>query len=140
MRHATELYSLLSEKALTESVLFVFSDWGPDHRVTYMSVKLSMICFFPQLDLDYLCAARTAPYHSFHNPPERIVSILNLGLQSVGLARATMSEEMEEKIASCNSVSEIRCVAKDNNPLRDSLWIQLLQSRRCYPPSHSVCS
>lgn len=86
-----------------------------------MSVKLSMICLFLQLDLDYLCAARTAPYHSFRNPAERIMSILNLGLQSGGLARASMSEEMEEKIASCNSVSEIRHVAKDNNPLRDSL-------------------
>lgn len=52
--HATELYSLLSEKALTESVMFVFSDRGPDHRVTYMSVKLLMICLhiFLQLDLD----------------------------------------------------------------------------------------
>ena len=121
--HATELYSLLSEKALTESVMFVFSDGGPDHRVTYMSVKLLMICLhvFLQLDLDYLCVARTAPHHSFHNPAERIMSILNLGLQFVGLARASMSEEMEEKITFCNSVSEIRCVAKDNNPLRDSL-------------------
>ena len=80
-----------------------------------------MICLFLQLDLDYLCAGRTAPCHSFHNPAERIVSILNWGLQSVGLVRASMSEEMEEKIAFCNSVSEIRCVAKDSKPLRDSL-------------------
>lgn len=29
IRHATEVYLLLSEKALTESVLFVFSDGGP---------------------------------------------------------------------------------------------------------------
>ena len=82
-----------------------------------MSVKLSMICLFLSLDLDYLCAARTAPYHSFCNPAERIMSILNLGLQFVGLARASMSKEMEEKIASCNSVSEIQRVTKDNKPL-----------------------
>ena len=49
------------------------------------------------------------------------MSILNLGLQFVGLARASMSEEMEEKITSCTSVSEMRRMAKDNNPLRDSL-------------------
>lgn len=29
--------------------------------------------------MDYLCAARTAPYHSYRNPVERIMSILNLG-------------------------------------------------------------
>ena len=88
IRHSTELTTLLSDKALTRPVLFLYSDGGPDHRVTYMS-KVSMICLFLQLDLDYLCAARTAPYHSFRNPAERIMSILNLGLQSVGLARAS---------------------------------------------------
>ena len=31
IHHATELHSLLSEKALRDSVLFVFSDGGPDH-------------------------------------------------------------------------------------------------------------
>ena len=86
-----------------------------------MSVKLSLICLFLELDLDYLLAVRTAPYHSFRNPAERIMSILNLGLQSVGLARASMSKEMEDKVGSCNSVSEIRRVAKNNEPLRDSL-------------------
>ena len=92
IRHATELHSLLSEKASSDSVLFVFSDGGPDHQVTYLSVKLFLICLFLELDLDYLCAARTAPYHSFRNPAERIMLILNLGLQSVGLARASMTK------------------------------------------------
>ena len=64
IRHAVELANLISETAKIKSVLFIYSDGGPDHRVTYMSVKLSMIFLFLYLDLDYLCAARTAPYHS----------------------------------------------------------------------------
>ena len=68
-------------------MLFVYSDGGPDHRLTYMSVKLSLICLFLKLDLNYLCAGRTASYHS-------------------GLARAEQPEEFEREIAKCNSVSE----------------------------------
>ena len=86
-----------------------------------MSVKLSMICLFIELDLDYLCASRTAPYHSFRNPAERIMSVLNLGLQSVGLARAVMEDGMETAVASCNSVAEIRRVASQKEGLREAL-------------------
>ena len=73
-----------------------------------MSVKLSLICLFLKLNLDYLCAGRTAPYHSWRNPVERVMAVLNLGLQCVGLARARMGEEFEREVAKCNSVSEVR--------------------------------
>ncbi len=53
---------------------------GPDHRISYLSVQISLICLFFTLDLDMLVAARTAPHHSFRNPVERIVSLLNIGL------------------------------------------------------------
>lgn len=86
-----------------------------------MSVKLAMICLFIELDLDYLCGAHTAPYHSFHNPAERIMSVLNLGLQSVGLARISMEDDMETAVASCSSVSEIRQVANQREGLREAL-------------------
>ena len=120
IRHAAELADLLSEIATKKPVLFIYSDGGPDHRVTYMSVKMSMISLFLYLDLDYLCAARTAPYHSFRNPAERVMSILNLGLQSIGVARSKMNDSNEETIKSCNSVAEIRSVAAQNN-LREDL-------------------
>ena len=54
---ATELLHILREKAATCPVLYIYSDGGPDHRVTYMSVKLAQISLF--------C---TAPYHSYRNP------------------------------------------------------------------------
>ena len=86
-----------------------------------MSVKLALICVFIELDLDYLCAASTAPYHSFRNPTEQIMSILNLGLQSVGIARRQMEEEKESAIMNCSSVSEIRRAAKEDSSLKDAL-------------------
>ena len=85
IRHAAELVSVLRSKSLTHPVLFLYSDGGPNHRVTYTSVKLALIALL-ELNLDYLIAERTASYHSFRNPAERVMSVLNLGLQSVGLA------------------------------------------------------
>ena len=70
VRLSAELYNIIKEKAIERSVLFFYSDGGPDHRVTYLSIKL---------DLDYLCAARTAPFHSYRNPIERVMSVVNLG-------------------------------------------------------------
>ena len=61
-------------------MVFLYTDGGSDHRATYLSVKLTMISLFRYLNLDYLCAARTAPYHSFRNPAERVMSVLNLGV------------------------------------------------------------
>lgn len=86
-RHMTELVDTIqSQNLLTEkSVLFLYSDGGPVHRLTYLSVQLSLIALFLKLDLDYPCAARTAPCHSWRNPAERVMSIVNLGLQCVGL-------------------------------------------------------
>ena len=69
LRHVTELHC----------------DGGPDHHLTYLSVKLSLISLFLKLDLDFLCACRTTPYHSWRNSTERVMSIVNLGLQCVGV-------------------------------------------------------
>lgn len=117
IQHAMELTALVQNKLST--MLILYSDGRPDHRLTYyMSMKLSLISFFVNLNLDYLCAG---PYHSFRNPPERVMSVLNLGLQSVGLARHRMEVDMESVISHCNSVSEIQRIAKDNSNLKEAL-------------------
>ena len=47
------------------NILFVYSDGGPDHRLTFLNVKLSLIALFMNLDLDVLIAGRTAPSYSW---------------------------------------------------------------------------
>ena len=37
VQHATELAKVLEEKAFDRSVLFLYSDGGPDHRLRYLS-------------------------------------------------------------------------------------------------------
>ena len=88
--HASEIYNILQSVSFNKTVLFIYSDGGCNHRLTFISVQPSLIYLFLKLDLNYLCAGRTAPYHSWRNPVECVMSIINLGLQCVGLARAEM--------------------------------------------------
>ena len=92
LRHACELKNVLQSVSFSKAVLFLYSDRGPDHQLTYVSVQLALVCLFLKLDLDFLCACPTAPYHSWRNPVERVMATLNLGLQCVGLARKKMTD------------------------------------------------
>lgn len=99
----TKLYKVLQNESFSKPILFLYSDGGPDHRLTYVNVQLSLLKY----DLDYLCAGRTAPHHSWRNSVEQIMSILNLGLQCVGLARSEMEEKYETIVKKCSSLSEL---------------------------------
>ena len=118
VRHSAELYKIIKRTNSEKPVLFIYSDGGPDYRVNFMSVKLALIALYRKLDLDYLCAARTALYHSYRNPVERMMSIVNLGLQAVALAREKMPEEMEAEASKCNSLKNLRALAEWNAEFR----------------------
>lgn len=55
LRHVTELNSAIADSDLLggRSILFLYCDGGSDHRLTYLSVKLSLICLFLHNDLDF---------------------------------------------------------------------------------------
>ena len=78
----------------------------------YLSVQLSLICVFQALDLDFLCVARTAPHNSWRNPVERMMSILNIGLQGVGLMRKEMGERTKSELSKCNNVAQVRAATE----------------------------
>ena len=72
-RHATELKKVLLGNV--NPILCVYTDGGPDHRNTHLTVQISLICLFLGLDLDMLVAARTAPQNSYRNPVERSLTL-----------------------------------------------------------------
>ncbi|GET04088.1 uncharacterized protein LOC105326236 [Rhizophagus clarus] len=122
LRHATELYHLLLDEELVDKlVLCLYTDGGSDYHCTYTCVQLSYICLFIALDLDYFVAIRTPPQHSWKNPVEQIMSILNLGLQSVGLMRTEMNDDSERLISKCGTINEIRKKAEENPTLKVDL-------------------
>ena len=129
LRHSVELSNIVQthfeKEESTNHVVLVVSDGGPDHRVTYLSVKVAMIALFKSLDLDMLIAIRTCPYQSWSNLAERAMSTLNLALQNVSLARAAMDPEFEGMIRNKCTLTELRAAIDKSPPLavalRDSM-------------------
>ena len=126
LRHATELLQCIKQEyASVPPVLFTYTDGGPDHRLTYLSVQLTLIILFLELDLDFLCAVRTAPAQSWKNPVEQVMSVLNLGLQSVGLMRKEREHDVEQVLKNCNSLKQIRAAVQQQpslaSDIRDSI-------------------
>ena len=100
-------------------VLVLYTDGDLDHCLTYLSVQMALIALFRKLDLDYLCAARTAPCHSWKNPVERVMSTFNLALRSVGLMREAMDEGYEQDVEKCKNMSDLRVTAEKNEEFKE---------------------
>jgi purine-cytosine permease-like protein len=60
--------------------------------------------------LDQLILLRTAPGQSYVHPVERVMSVLNLAIQGLALARAVSSDELEAKLKGASSIKSIRKV------------------------------
>lgn len=103
--------------------MILYSDGGPDNRLTYHSVKLSLIVLFKRLGIDTLITMRTAPGHSRLNSTGRIMSILNIALQKCALTREECTSEMEHILKSASSMSEIRAKANENPALKPA-WLE----------------
>ena len=112
---------MLSSDFPNSSIVLLVSDGGPDHRLTYYSVQISLLCVFIERNL---IAIRTCPYQSWQNIAERVMSTLNLGLQNVALCRKEMPEEFERLTANKSTLAEV-CGVITNNP---SLKSELLES------------
>ncbi|CAH1770677.1 4433_t:CDS:2, partial [Entrophospora sp. SA101] len=76
-------------------------------------------------DFDFLAAVRTAPYYSWANPAERMMSILNLALQGVALKRESMSESSEKYFDKLKNLSDI-CIGSEKN----SIFKELIESMK----------
>ena len=104
-----------------KSVLLVLSDGGPDHRLSYGSVQVSLLALLFRLNLDMLIAVRTCPYQSWTNPAERVMSILNLALQNISLERKEMDEQSEKLMKNKNNMQAVRDVIKSHPALKQKI-------------------
>lgn len=98
-RHAAALIKVfLNSPQKDAKILMKFTDGGTDQRNTLESVVCASICIFYELDLDMMILARCAPGHSWMNPAERIMSVLNIALQNCALERGKGDEETEKML------------------------------------------
>ena len=137
LRHSTELSSFIQTnfstngKAADKPILVVVSDGGPDHRITFVSVKVAMPVLFQALDLDMLVCIRTCPYQSWQNIAERIMSTLNLALMNVSLARSPLADkDIEKFVHSKKTLTELRDLFSQRPEIK-SLFCDSMQAPLC---------
>ncbi len=73
--------------------MIIYTDGGPDHNNKHTSVRLGLLALFLDMDLDTMVVMRTAPTQSWANPVQRVMSVLNLGLQGVALAKFEIEKD-----------------------------------------------
>ena len=114
-RHGVMLKHVVSSLPDMPSVLMKYSDGGTDQRNNLESVKIATICLFKELDLDLLITVRCAPGHSYVNPAERIMSILNIALQNCATERFSCDDpSLENQLKKCHSMADIRKLQADS--------------------------
>lgn len=123
-RHGAAIAKILKDSEAP--VLMKFTDGGTDQRNTLESVKCAAICLFIELNLDMIIIARCAPGHSWTNPAERIMSILNLGLQNCALERPRSDEATEVEFKRHRSMAELRALM-DKKPELRAKWNEVIQ-------------
>ena len=126
-RHNAVLGKMISQQENYPPVLIKFTDGGTDQRNNLESVKCATICLFKVLNLDMVILCRCAPGHSYVNPAERVMSILNLGLQNVALQRKATDDDSEAQFKRCNSMADLRELAKKKPQLKNT-WLESVES------------
>ena len=113
LRHATELDQVVRDDP--NPYLALYTDGGPDHRTNLLSVQFALICIFLQENRDMVFAVKSPPHNSWKDPAKRVMSVLNLGAQAVGLMR--FSPDIEGVLQSCCGLKKIRSLNEDNPAL-----------------------
>ena len=112
----------LHEKGISHpNSLFIITDGGPEHKITFHSVKIPLILMFKELKPNRLVAMRCAPNQSYTNLVDRIMSLLNICYQNLALERDYT--EKEDVIKKCKTLSELRSKMNLKNE-----WEQTLET------------
>ena len=122
MRHTCALMKVINEMESKPSVVLKYTDGGTDHRCNLEYVKCAAICIFKELDLDFYVAAPCAPGHSWTNPAERVMPVMNIGLQNVALSREKMADDKEKLFRKCTSMDDIRKEIQGKPELKE-VWL-----------------
>ena len=101
--------------------LYLITDGSGDCKVINLSVQAALIALVLKHDMDEIITCCTTAGLPYRNPVERIHSIANIGLQSVGLIRQVLDPDKERLIKNLNSNKEIHKACKGNEELKKAL-------------------
>ncbi|KAI8490498.1 hypothetical protein Bbelb_317660 [Branchiostoma belcheri] len=89
-----------------------------DHDFTKLKITPSVTlgCDIPESESDSFYSGKV-----FRNPVERILSVINLGLQAIGVMKKKMTPDMERLFHSVNTMKEARAVAEKRPGLKQAI-------------------
>ena len=125
--HAAELIDVLRNYYQDYQIppfLCVFTDRGCDHNIKHSFVQCALLALFKVCNFDILNVGRCVPYHSFINPAERYMSLLNIGLQGLALERDKACP-FESTVKSCSTMKSIRRKATECQGLKKHIQLLL---------------
>ena len=105
--------------------LILSTDGGPDKN-THIATKAALLGLVILLDLAAIVAFRNALDCFWINPVERVMSLLNLGLQHTGYARKSCSSEVEEAIISLNYMKTLRNGIEEDSNIK-AQWLESIR-------------
>jgi hypothetical protein len=109
-----ELIPVLTETYAQDTLgaFFIFTDGGPDHNCKHLKIQATVLAMFVLGGgMDTMVVLRTAPQQSWNNPAERVMSVLNFGLQGSSLSRTEMDTTFVTTMRKCNGMNTIRRAA-----------------------------
>ena len=96
--------------------LMISTNSSPDHNNTHVSTKAALLGLMVLLDIAAIFQFQNAPDCSWIDPIERVMSLLNLGLQHCRYARKECaSPDIETQVKGMNAMKVLRESSEDNN-------------------------
>jgi hypothetical protein len=91
VRAHTELCQLtIKQKKAVQYVGYMLTDGGPEHNITFVSVKVALMILWLTVEFDELVVCRSCPQNSYTNEVERLMGVLNIGAYGIAVSRNLM--------------------------------------------------
>ena len=124
--NTTEIVEVLinkyGSKEAVPPILILYTDDGPKHCTTFLSVKITLICLQKILNLDQVLTVHTAPGYSYRNPAEKINCVLTLGLYGIGcMHNYSTDPEFEQTQHNCSGLGDVRKLIEKNSECNTKL-------------------
>ena len=117
------------------AIIAQIHDGAADYNMLNGGALLAHLVDYFSSGADLVISFRFCPYQSYLDPVEHCMSLLNLGLQAVALARDMMPPELERELKGCSSMKDVRKKALMKPQIRAAVLaameapIQLVNSR-----------
>ena len=121
MRHTVENAIVCKDLGDVTPIMCHVHDGASDYNMTLGGALLAHIADFVTTGADMVISMRFCPTQSYNDPAEHCMSLLNMGLQALALARSLMPAQWERHVRGCSSMSDMRKVALDHPQVREEL-------------------